>query len=88
VTGRLPGRAGVTGRLLARARSDEAVTGAAWTGSRATGSEDRWSDTGLVLAVRGDLAGVAGQRTRWLEHWISALRDHVPKGLPAAHKQG
>jgi hypothetical protein len=40
-------------RLLARAEADDAITGAAFTGSLATGDGDRWSDTDLVLAVRG-----------------------------------
>lgn len=39
--------------LLARAEADGTVTGAAFTGSHATGDGDRWSDIDLVLAVRG-----------------------------------
>ena len=35
--------------------ADGAITGAAFTGSLATGDDDRWSDTDLVLAVRGEL---------------------------------
>jgi predicted nucleotidyltransferase len=33
--------------LLARAEADGAITGAAFTGSHATGDDDRWSDTDL-----------------------------------------
>ena len=40
-------------QLLARARADDAIVGAAYTGSLGTGPGDRWSDTDLVLAVRG-----------------------------------
>lgn len=40
--------------LLARAGSDDDITGAAFAGSMASGDADRWSDTDLVLAVRGD----------------------------------
>ena len=34
-------------QLLARAEADNAITGAAFTGSHATGDGDRWSDTDL-----------------------------------------
>ncbi|WP_306213854.1 hypothetical protein [Actinoplanes sp. RD1] len=63
-------------RLLARAEADPAITGAAWTGSLATGGGDRWSDTDLVLSVRDDVAAVTDAWTRWLaaefdvrHHW-------------------
>ena len=63
-------------RLLDRAEDDDAVVGAAFTGSQATGGGDRWSDTDLVLAVRGDLDGTVARWTRWLydefdaqHHW-------------------
>jgi hypothetical protein len=46
-------------RLLARAEADGAIAGAAFTGSQATGDGDRWSDTDLVLAVRGELTPYA-----------------------------
>ena len=48
-------------QLLARAEADSAIVGAAFTGSLATGDDDRWSDTDLVLAVRGDCP--AGSRS-------------------------
>jgi len=51
--------------LLARAAADPDVTGAAFTGSVGAGNEDRWSDTDLVLAVRGPVAAVADKWTRW-----------------------
>ena len=37
--------------LLARARGDDRVTGAALTGSAALGNEDRWSDVDVFLGV-------------------------------------
>ena len=52
-------RDSVQPRLLARAEADGAITGAAFTGSLATGDGDRWSDTDLVLAVRGELTPYA-----------------------------
>jgi hypothetical protein len=54
--------------LLRAARADESVVGAAFTGSHATAAADRWSDTDLVLAVRGDPAGT-------IERWTRRLYD-------------
>ena len=39
--------------LVAAARADPRVTGAALTGSAAAGAEDRWSDIDLALCVAG-----------------------------------
>lgn len=70
-------RDSVQARLLARAEAeaeaDGAIAGAAFTGSLATGDGDRWSDTDLVLAVRGELAPVVSQWTRWLYRELGAL---------------
>lgn len=60
-------------RLVARAEADGAVVGAAFTGSYAAGAGDRWSDTDLVLAVRGDLAAVLALWTDWLHGELGAL---------------
>lgn len=60
-------RDAVRADLLARAEGDEAIVGAAWTGSHAAGGGDRWSDSDLVLAVRGDLAGTVARWTQWIE---------------------
>jgi hypothetical protein len=62
----------VRNRLLARAEADVAITGAALTGSHASGDADHWSDTDLVLAVRGELAPVADRWTRWLYQELGA----------------
>ena len=59
----------VRARLLARAEADGAVVGAAFTGSYATGDADRWSDTDLVLGVRGTEVGAT------LDAWTAWLRD-------------
>ncbi len=45
----------VRAALLALARADEVITGAAITGSHAVRRGDRWSDIDLALAVRGPL---------------------------------
>ncbi|MEU6349870.1 hypothetical protein ABZ896_11150 [Streptomyces sp. NPDC047072] len=62
--------------LVARAEADGAVVGFAFTGSQALGTQDRWSDTDAVLAVRGDLAATLERWTRWVydtfrarHHW-------------------
>jgi hypothetical protein len=68
-------------QLLTRAEADSAITGAAFTGSHATGEGDRWSDTDLVLAVRGELSPVLNQWTRWLCDELGALHHwDLPAG--------
>ena len=67
-------------RLLARAEADGAIAGAAFTGSQATGDGDRWSDTDLVLAVRGELTPVLNRWTGWL---YADLRAQHHWDLPA-----
>lgn len=67
--------------LLARAGADDAVPAAGFTGSHATGADDRWSDTDLVLAVRGELSPVANRWTRWLYGTLGALHHwDLPAG--------
>ncbi len=68
-------------RLLARAEADSAITGAAFTGSHATGEDDRWSDADLVLAVPGELGPVLNRWTRWLYDELGAQHHW---DLPAA----
>ena len=70
-------------RLLEQADRDEAVVGAALTGSQATGSGDRWSDTDLVLAVRGDLDDTVARWTRWLSAEFD-VRHHWDLASPPA----
>lgn len=60
-------------QLLARAEADGAITGAAFTGSLATRDGDRWSDTDLVLGVRGELAATVNNWTRWLHDALGAV---------------
>jgi predicted nucleotidyltransferase len=47
-------------RLIARARRDARITGAAVTGSATRGAEDRWSDIDLFVlrALRAATAGL------------------------------
>jgi hypothetical protein len=74
-------RDSVQARLLARGEADGAITGAAFTGSLAPGDGDRWSDTDLVLAVRGELTPVLNRWTRWLYHELGALHHwDLPAG--------
>jgi hypothetical protein len=67
-------------RLLARAEADAAIVGFAHTGSHATGTGDRWSDTDIVLAVRGDIAEAAGRWTAWIYDEFDA-RHHWDLGV-------
>jgi hypothetical protein len=63
----------VRDQLLARARADDGIVGAAFTGSLATGEGDRWSDTDLVLAINGDLEPVLDRWTRWIYDELGAV---------------
>ncbi|MEV0848902.1 nucleotidyltransferase domain-containing protein [Streptomyces sp. NPDC049954] len=68
------------------------VSGAALTGSYASGRTDRWSDLDLVLAVRGDPATVRDDWTERLysahgalHHWdLAGPEPTLVAGLPAA----
>jgi hypothetical protein len=68
-------------RLQDQAEQDDAVVGAAYTGSHAGYGGDEWSDTDLVLAVRGELATTMDRWTRWLASEFD-LRHHwdLPTG--------
>ncbi|MFF7173438.1 hypothetical protein [Streptomyces pseudovenezuelae] len=70
-------------RLLARAEADDHVVGAAFTGSLAAGEGGRWSDTDLVLAVRGDLPPALERWTGWLYDDLGA-RHHWDLRVGAA----
>lgn len=62
-------------QLLAHAEADDSITGFAYTGSHATGTGDRWSDTDIVLAVRGDVVEAVGRWTTWIYNEFDA-RHH------------
>jgi hypothetical protein len=68
-------------QLLARAEADDTVTGAAFAGSHATG--DRWSDTDLILSVRGELATTLH---RWTRVALRRARRAAPLG-PARRRK-
>jgi predicted nucleotidyltransferase len=58
--------------LIAAARADSRITGAALTGSAALGAEDRWSDIDLALAVAAN-----ADRGRVVADWTDRLyREH------------
>jgi hypothetical protein len=58
--------------LVAAARTDPRVTGAALTGSTALGAEDCWSDIDLALAV-----DVCADRTQVVAEWTDRMyREH------------
>ncbi|MGQ4434331.1 hypothetical protein [Streptomyces sp. SAS_260] len=74
-------RTRVRDHLLAHARSDDGIVGAAFTGSLAVGAEDRWSDTDLVLGVCGDLSTALERWTRWFYRDLNALHHwDLPAG--------
>src|SRR5262249_48589716 len=58
----------IRSELIESARSDARLTGAAITGSRATGQEDRWSDIDLAFGVDGEVAAV-------LAHWTAHMYE-------------
>ncbi|WP_405991548.1 hypothetical protein [Streptomyces sp. NBC_00986] len=68
-------------RLLARAEADDSITGFAYTGSHATGTGDRWSDTDIVMGVRGEVDVTVARWTDWIQgefdprhHWDLPVR--------------
>lgn len=68
-------------RLLQLAAADDAVVGAAVTGSHAVGGGDRWSDIDLVLAVSGPLDDALERWTRWLGREFGVLHHwDLPSG--------
>ena len=68
-------------QLLTRAEADRAITGAALTGSLATGEADRWSDIDLALAVRGELGPAVDRWAQWLYGEFGALHHwDLPSG--------
>lgn len=69
-------------QLLAHAEADDSITGLAHTGSHATGTGDRWSDTDMVLAVRGDIAEAVARWTAWIYDELGA-RHHWDLGVGA-----
>jgi predicted nucleotidyltransferase len=65
-------RTGIRDALIAAARADVRVTGAALTGSAALGAEDRWSDIDLALAVAAE-----ADRGRVIAEWTERMaREH------------
>ncbi len=71
-------RAGVLDRLIAAARADGSVVGAATVGSLAAGTADRWSDIDLALrlAPGREPVVVAESWTTWLGT-VTTVADHL-----------
>lgn len=63
-------RDAATEALLAFARSDSEIAGAAFVGSSATGNQDAWSDIDLMLQL-STTADEASVIDRWTEHLYS-----------------
>src|SRR5690348_6631185 len=58
--------------LIAAARQDPRITGAAWFGSTATGGQDEWSDVDVMFGV-----GEAQAIPALIEDWTERMsRDH------------
>ncbi|MET7483077.1 hypothetical protein [Streptomyces sp. NPDC005538] len=73
----------IRARLLAHAEADESIVGLAFTGSHATGTGDRWSDTDIVLAVRGTVSDTVNRWTAWFYDEFDA-RHHWDLGVGGA----
>lgn len=68
-------------QLIERARGDDDVVAAAFTGSSASGDLDQWSDIDMVLGVRGEPGELAQTWTTWLLHQFNALHHwDLPSG--------
>lgn len=66
-------RTDICNRLVAAARSDPEVTGAALVGAAAKGLEDRWSDIDLALQLE-----VGANPADVADRWSEQLRDQHP----------
>jgi hypothetical protein len=76
-------RARIRDSLVAAARADPRITGAALTGSLALGAEDRWSDIDLALGVasEADLTQVVADWTgRMYRDWRAVHHVDVYRG--------
>ena len=65
----------VSARVLARARADDRVIGAALTGSAAHDAQDRWSDIDLFLGIAdgADRDIVLGEWSEWIHGELGAV---------------
>ncbi|WP_371407562.1 nucleotidyltransferase domain-containing protein [Kribbella sp. NBC_00662] len=61
-------RSGLRDALVAQARADARITGAALTGSAAVGAEDEWSDIDLAFGLAPD-----ADQTAVLADWTAAM---------------
>lgn len=72
--------------LLARARSDPAITAAAITGSLAAGQGDGWSDVDIALAVAGPLDAAMRRWTDLLHGEFGAVHHWDLHAVPAVYR--
>ena len=73
-------------RLLEWAGRDPRVTGAALTGSAASGAADQWSDIDLFLGVAADVAEVLSDLTEHLYAHLGALHHFELAAGPATYR--
>lgn len=74
-------------RLLARARADGRISGAALTGAAAAGAADRWSDIDLFFGVAGDARDeVLAEWSAFLYQELGALHHFDLHAGPAIYR--
>jgi hypothetical protein len=75
-------------QIVAAARADKRITGAAMTGSSALGHEDRWSDIDLFFGIRDaeDLAGAMFDMTDLMYREHGALHHFDVGAGPATYR--
>jgi len=75
-------------QIIATARADKRITGAALTGSSALGNQDEWSDIDLFFGVRDqdELAGAMVDMTDWMYREHGALHHFDVVAGPATYR--
>jgi predicted nucleotidyltransferase len=75
-------------QIVAAARADKRITGAAMTGSSALGNQDKWSDIDLFFGVRDeeDLAGAMAAMTELMYREHGALHHFDVVAGPATYR--
>jgi hypothetical protein len=75
-------------QIIARARADKRITGAALTGSSALGNQDEWSDIDLFFGIgdQDELAGALADMTDWMYREQGALHHFDVVAGPATYR--
>lgn len=78
----------ITTLLLERARADARITGAAFTGSAAAGTADRWSDIDLFLGLAegADVTATAAEWTAFARRHLGAAHHFELRSGPVVHR--